>query len=154
MKKILLIVIPLLVIVTTVLGLGFMGIIKLPFLPAKKVAKKPGKAAAPVKAVVEKKPAPPPIVETPKPKPKVVPLKPDIEAGQKKLAALWNEMEPPTLVPIIKDWKDQDLAPVLMRMDADKVTELMGALDPDRASRLSRAIEAIASKPKPAPSAS
>jgi len=149
-KKVLLIVVPLLVIVSTVLGLGFMGIIKLPFLPAKKVAKKPGKAAPPAKPVVEKKPAAPTsIVEAPKPKPKVVVLKPDVEAGQKKLAALWSEMEPSALVPIVKDWNDQDLAPVLMRMDPDKVTELFGDLEPDRASRLSRAIEALASKPKP-----
>jgi len=151
-KKVLFIVLPLILLIGggVVLFLGWKGIIKLPFFPQKKVAKKTGKQTAVAKTPAAKKPDP--VIAKPDPappKPKVIPPKPDIEAGEKKLALVWNTMEAAQLVPIVQDWKDPDLAKILVRMDEDKVTELLAALDPVRASRLSRAIETVAAKPKP-----
>ncbi len=151
MKKVLFIVLPLILVIGagTVVGLNYFGFLKIPFLPHKKVVKKKDtklKVVPKAAPVVKKEPAPPP--EPQKPKPKVVVVKPDFEAGEKKLANVWSAMEAAQLLPIVKDWKDQELARILVRMDADKVTELLAGLDPDRASKLSRAIEAVAAIPK------
>ncbi len=152
MKKVIFIVLPLIVILGAgaVVGLNYVGILKIPFLPHQKVAKKTTKkttvAAKPVPPPKKADPIPPP---TPPPKPKVEVVKPDVEAGEKKLATLWEAMDAAQLVPIVQDWKDPDVARILVRMDAGKVTEFLAALDPVRASKLSRAIEAAAAKPKP-----
>jgi len=69
--------------------------------------------------------------------------KPD--QGAKKLAKLWNEMEPTALKDITKDWKEKDLAAVLNKMDNGKVAEFLGILDAKRASNLSRELQKQAS---------
>jgi hypothetical protein len=151
-KKLLLILLPFLILVSlgVVFGLNYVGILKIPFLPhMKKVVKKTGKqpvAKAPVKPAP---PKPTPVVtEAPKPKPKVVVPPPDVEAGAKKLAGLWNSMEAPQLLAIVANWKESELAHVLVKMDSDKVSELLGAMDPAKASSLSHAIQVEAAKPK------
>jgi hypothetical protein len=154
-KKVLLIVLPLVLVIGlgTVLGLGYMGVIHLPFFPHKKVVKKAGKQSVALKPIVPVKkadPTPPPPAAPPRPKPVVNVPKPDVEAGEKKLAHVWDGMESAQLVPILQDWKDPELARILIKMDPDKVTELLATIDPARASKLSRAIEAAAAKPKPA----
>ena len=77
---------------------------------------------------------------------KVESPKTDPSQGQKKLARLWNEMEIDKLVGIVANWKDDELAPVLNRMDAEKASQLLAALKPERASKLSKAIQAEAAK--------
>jgi hypothetical protein len=90
----------------------------------------------------------------PKPKPPTVdPDKPTIDPdkGAKKLAGLWNGIEVAQLVPIVKDWKDEDLVKVLAKMDPDKVAELLSALEPKRASLLSRFVQKLGSIVPPPP---
>lgn len=148
MKKVLLIVLPILLIVGVVLGLGFAGIINIPGITKKKKAKAPLVAAktAPKVAKAEARKA----AETPKAtKPvsfKVVTPPPDLVQGDRKLAEVWAEMDPTQLAKIIDDWKDQDLARVLVLMDADKVTALLAVMDSKRASLLSREIQKKASE--------
>lgn len=92
--------------------------------------------------------------ETPKPKDsqakpvvkKTEAPKTDPSQGQKKLAKLWNEMEIDKLVAIVANWKDEELAPVLNRMDPEKASQLLASLKPDRASKLSKAIQTEAAK--------
>ncbi len=146
MKKVLFIGVPLLLIIGTVLGLGFFGIIKIPYITRVKKAK-------PTAAVAKAK-APPPVVppkaET-KAATKVVDKTPptDETAGNKKLAKLWGDLDAAKLQPIVADWKDQDLAKVLVLMDSDKVGELLASMPAPKASKLSRAIQKEAAKPKP-----
>jgi len=94
----------------------------------------------------------PPKKETPKKDDKKTPPKVVVDAfenkpevGQKKLAKLWNEMEPTTLSGITKDWNEKDLAGILVRMDTAKVAEFLSSLDPKRASKLSRELQKQAS---------
>lgn len=79
------------------------------------------------------------------------PAKPDEAAadplsGQKALAKLWNTMEAPALVAIVADWSDDDLALQLSVMKADKVAELLAALKPERASKISKLLQKAATK--------
>ncbi len=67
--------------------------------------------------------------------------------GQKKLAKVWNEMDPATLLPIVEKWKDEDLALQLSVMPADKVAPLLASLKPDRASKISKLLQELAAKP-------
>ncbi len=69
----------------------------------------------------------------------------DLDAGNKKIASLWNEMDAAKLLPIIEPWKDDDLAKVMLKMDPSKVSEVLGTMKPDRASRLSKALQKLAS---------
>jgi hypothetical protein len=136
MKKALLILVPLLLVGGGAVGAAMMGIVQIPGLsPAKKKA---NAAAAygeqPDEApVVKKEPAPEP--ETPAP---------DLEKGRRALAKLWNEMDPKTLLPIVESWKDEDLAHQLRYLEADLTATLLAGMKPDRASRLSRSLQAIA----------
>jgi len=150
MKKVILIIIPI-----ALIGVGFglakAGIINLPGVSPKAKSKSAGlyKEAEDPK-VAEKKPGsststltkkslPPPTVKAEL----VTETKPEV--GVKKLAKLWNEMEAPALVSLVKDWKDSELAAVLIKMDGAKVAELLSALEPKRASSLSRELQKQAS---------
>jgi hypothetical protein len=68
----------------------------------------------------------------------------DLEKGRRALAKLWNEMDPKTLLPIVESWKDEDLAHQLRYLEADLTATLLAGMKPDRASRLSRSLQAIA----------
>jgi hypothetical protein len=152
MKKGFLIALPVLVLAIGA-GLVMGGIIKIPGLGPK--AKPKAKAAqlyteAKDPKLVEKKAtSPPPVLPkktTPPPTADTAVLvenKPEV--GQKKLAKLWNEIEVPALKDLIKDWKDPELAAVLMRMDSAKVAELLGVMDAKRASAISRELQKQAS---------
>ncbi len=78
----------------------------------------------------------------------------DPKLGQSKVAALWNEMDVASLEKTILDWKDEELAPILNAMNTEKVTELLQKIagsDAKRASRLTKALQAEASKKEPEP---
>ena len=124
-------------------GAAFMGVINIPGItPAKPKPKQEAKK--------EVKPAPKPqptdesasdkkptkvAKKDDKPKATVDPAK-----GASTVAELWNEMDTAKLVAITKDWKDNDLVPILLKMDEAKVTEYLGQIDPKKSSSLSKAI--------------
>ena len=147
MKKVLMILIPLLLIGGGVAAF-FLGLI-----PGTK--KKPAPVAA-LPAGADKKD---PTKAIDKPKGELAPslAKPvkatpkdsiDAQKGAERLADLWNQMDTETLVKIIADWKDPDLVKVLSTMDDGKVAELMTAIakdKPARASKLSKQLQQLAS---------
>ncbi|WP_457831920.1 hypothetical protein, partial [Staphylococcus aureus] len=65
----------------------------------------------------------------------------DSTLGEKKIAALWGEIEVSQLEAITKSWKNEDLARVMAKMDSAKVAEWLAAMKPDRASAISKIIE-------------
>ncbi len=148
-KKALLVVIPLLLI-GGVAGLGLMGIINIPGLTPKKKLGKNLYAAESLYG--EKKDE---VAEKPKKKKPKKPLviakveapKPDLIKGSKKIAKLWNEMEPKQVIAIAKDWKELDFARVLSNMEGTKASAILAELEPARASRLSREIQKLAAQP-------
>ena len=86
----------------------------------------------------------------PKPKPAS-----DPELGYKKAAKLWNEMSVDALVAMTKEYKGPDLARIFALMDTSKVAKVLEKLATDtkrskEAATLTKAIEKVASKPKPA----
>lgn len=109
---------------------------------------KGGKVADAKKPVNKKSTTPPPTstnkTTTPPKVDATVAVK-NPEMGVKKLAKLWNEMEPAALKDITKDWKDKDLAAILVKMDTAKVAEFLGILDSKRASSLSHELQNQAS---------
>jgi len=129
-----------------------MGVIKIPGLtPAKAVAKaadaygdKDSKIALDVKTPTEEE-----IVEEPPKKLEAVkPPEPktDPEIGAKKLAGIWNNMEPAQIVTIAATYKDEEFALVLSKMEPEVVAEVLVAMpDPKRAAKLSQQIQSIAS---------
>lgn len=134
MKKVILIVLPLLIIGGSVVGLGMAGVVNIPGLTPKKKAAPVVEAKKPEpKKEVAKKPK-----ETPKTK------SGDPAKGQEAVAKLWNEMEMKSLLPITEKWKDAELAPILAKMDNEKVVELLSGMKPERAVALTRAIQKIA----------
>lgn len=151
MKKVIIILIPI-ILLGAGAGLALTGVINIPGISPKakaKAAQLYGEAKDPV--VAEKKTETPPVVppkkETPKP-PKaeaslLVENKPEV--GQKKLAKLWNEIEAPALISMVKDWKDNEVAGIFMKMDPAKVAEILGSLEPKRASAISRELQKQAS---------
>lgn len=166
LKKVLFIGLPIVMLLSGGAAAVMLGLIKIPGLklpfgkpatvaskakPPAKSTKKPAKKTVKPKPAVKPTPKP---VKTPPPA-VVVAAKPappttDPVQGIKKVAKLWNGLDAAQLMPIVKDWKDPELAKVLTKMDADKVAELLAALPPKRASTLSRAIQREASNlPKP-----
>ncbi|MBC8064558.1 MAG: hypothetical protein H7Y17_06995 [Chlorobia bacterium] len=149
MKKALLFGLPILLLAIGA-GLVMTGVVKIPGMGAKAKAKstqlyeegkdpKVAEKKASPAAQLPKKIVPPPKVDAEV----LVDNKPEL--GQKKLAKLWNEIETPALKDLTKDWKDAELAPVLMRMDSAKVAELLSTLEPKKASSLSRELQRQAS---------
>lgn len=134
MKKVILIVLPLLVIGGTVVGLGMAGVIQIPGLSPKKKAPAPA-----VEAKVEAKP-----VAAKKPKKEPAPKSGDPEKGHVAVAELWNEMDLKALLPLTEKWREAELAPILAKMETEKVVELLSQMKPERAVTLTRALQRIA----------
>ncbi|HRI44630.1 MAG TPA: hypothetical protein PLL78_01720 [Fimbriimonadaceae bacterium] len=140
-RLILMIVGPLVLIGGGVVGAALFGVINVPGLtPAKKAKATAGAHELYADVPTPKEPAPAAKrVKPPVPKPE--PPKPDLESGAKQVAKLWNGMPTKSLLAVIKEWSDEDLARVLRKMDTDKAVELLAALDPKRASALSLLIQ-------------
>jgi flagellar motility protein MotE (MotC chaperone) len=151
MKKVIIILLPILLLGAGA-GLALTGVINIPGISPKAKAKATQLyTEATDTKVAEKKLEKPAVIvpkkENPKP-PKVdasvlVENKPEV--GQKKLAKLWNEIEAPALISLVKDWKDNEVAGIFMKMDSAKVAEVLGSLDPKRASAISRELQKQAS---------
>ncbi len=154
--KIVVILAALLAVVGGVLFAGWKGMTRIPGItPAKKAAAAQalyGEQAAAKAAEATKKPEAkkqqPPKADAQGPK-RQEPPKADLAKGRKKLAKLWEQMEPKRLAEVIADWRDDEAAPVLALMDNGKVAGLLGQLEPKRASKLSREIQKVASLPDP-----
>lgn len=70
----------------------------------------------------------------------------DPELGAKKLAGIWNNLEPTEIVRISAPYKTPELALVLSKMDAEKVAAVLTEItDTKRAATLSQEIQNIAS---------
>lgn len=69
----------------------------------------------------------------------------DPAQGAKALAKIWDEIETSKLLPITDTFKESDLAQVLFYMKKDKVANVLGAVDADRAAKLSRELQRLAS---------
>lgn len=143
MKKAIFIVLPLLLVGGGVVGAAMMGVINVPGLsPAKK------KAAA-TKLYTEEKEEEP-VVKREAPPENVEPPKPDMVRGRKALAKLWNEMDSTVIAQIAADWKDEELAQQLQYLQSEKTAEVLTTLaasKPERASKVSKLLQEIASKP-------
>lgn len=146
MKKILLIVLPLLLIAGTVVGLGFVGIIKIPGITKAKPKPKlsPDKPINTLLTMVAKLPPPPPkTAAKPADKKKVAT---DLTPGDVKLAVLWNEVPPEQLVKITEKWPPADLARVLVKMEEEKVSKYLATLAPERAALVSKEMRLLVAK--------
>lgn len=146
MKKILLIVGPLLLVGGGVVAAAMMGMIHIPGLSPEK---KKQKAAA---LYTETKEDPAPVAQKePEPTPpaaaeaEAAPL--DLDKGRKKLARLWNELEPGQILEIAADWKDDDLAKQLRFLDAGKAAEVLALMKPPQASKISKLLQELNAEP-------
>ena len=133
MKKVMLFLIPVLI-AGAVVGLGLAGVVNIPGLTPKK------KPVAKVAAKVVK-PKPKAKVEEKDDKPKI---SGDPGKGFETVAGLWNEMPTPKLLEITAKWRDEDLSPILLRMEPEKVVEYLGLLKAERAASLTKAIQKLA----------
>lgn len=136
MNKVIMFLIPVLV-GGAVVGLGLSGVVNIPGLTPKK------KPTAVAKADEKPKEAP-----KPKSKPKEEEAMPkvvgDPTKGYETVASLWNEMSTPKLIEISAKWRDEDLGPILLRMEPDKVVQFLGQIKPDRAAKLTKVIQKLA----------
>ncbi len=143
-----------LLIAGAVLGLGRAGIIKIPGLtPAKKAAQaaelyaEKSDPKIPAEPEEEEQIEEPGAVNLPPAEPEI---EPDRDAGAKKIAGIWNNMEAADIVAMGAAYEPQDFARVLSKMDPEKVAEVLSAIpDKKRAARISLAIEEIAAEPVP-----
>ena len=125
-------------------GAAMTGMINVPGLSPQKAKPKVAAKIEPPAA----KPEPAPPLEKSEPPPKVVAKEEiaiDPDLGQRQLAKLWREIETPKLLVITAKWKDAELAGVMTKMPAAKNAEILSAMPPARASRLSREIQSLAS---------
>ncbi len=140
MKKILMIVVPVLLIGGGVVGAAMMGMIDIPGLsPVKKKAK----AAASYTEAKDEKPL---VKKNPPAEPKPAETKPpelDLDKGRKKLAKLWNEMDAASILLIAADWKDDELAQQMKFLDASKASELLAQMKPAQASKISKMLQKL-----------
>lgn len=147
-----LIVIGPILLVGAVLGAGFTGMINIPGVTPKKPAAKAAemygesKEVAVEDAVPEEEPVQEeeeeeakPVVKTPE-APKT-----DPEKGAKELAKYWSSIETTSLLKIIDSFEDNELALVLSFMSKDKVAEVLSKVAPERAAKLSKELQRLAS---------
>lgn len=161
MKPVVLIII-VVVIGGAVVGAGMTGMVNIPGLtPAKKKAnaaalygtdkdKKDDKLAAKDAKAAKPKDPVPAAAPKPKPKPKVEIATTDPTLGYKKIAKLWNAMDAAKIKEQIgKGWKDDEIACVFNKMNTAKVAEVLALLDAAKAAKLTKALQAEASKLPP-----
>lgn len=81
--------------------------------------------------------------------------KPDPDKGYTKIAAVWSEIEPEKIQEILEaDYKPDAAAPILKKMDEDKVAAVFAKMPPKEAATYSAALAKESSKPVPPPPAS
>jgi len=167
-SKLIFIIIGVVVVIGLVIGLGVTGIVPIPGLTPPK--KKHAKAKGDPKVDEAKKPddAKTDVASKPKDDAKQAELKklpdakaatdklaagpkPDLDKGYAKVAAVWSEIEPAKIEAILQtDYKPETAAPILKRMDEDKVAAILTIMKPKDAAAYSDALAKEASKP-PAP---
>ena len=147
MKKILMIVVPILILGGSFLGLAMAGVVQVPGLSPRKTKppglygeKKDSKPAEKAEA-----PAPPKKEKLKVEPPKVKAEVKDESKGLKKLAQLWNNLPSAKLAEVAKEYSDKDLAPVLVAMDPEKVAEFLSLVDSKRSAKLSKELQRVAS---------
>jgi hypothetical protein len=135
-----------------IVGMGYAGVIHIPGItPPKKVKPKPTEDTlveqresndSNLQAVTPEEPAP-----QPEPSRQVEPPPPPVitqrSDGTVRLAALWSSMETEALVKLLEQWNDGDALQVLAKMDNKKLAEVLGALPPDKAARISMGIKSL-----------
>lgn len=123
MKKGVLIAVPILIL-AVLGGLVAGGVIKLPFM-AKKPAKMYGEAKDAKLAKSKEKPKP--IVVKPAPKPAPATPAPRFEPvrGDRRLAKVWNQMEPADVLRLTDGWNERDLVGVMLAMNDPQVAALL-----------------------------
>jgi hypothetical protein len=155
MKKIFAIILPILILGGAFVGLAFMGVLKIPGLTPKKLMKGKGKGVVAAKAAPAQAPPVPiaakqvPIIpakdlpqqKQPTPKVAAAPIKTDPDQGAEQLAVVWNKMDAAKFTDMLKDWKDSDVARVFLKMKPDIVAGILAAMDPKRASKVSKLME-------------
>lgn len=140
-----------------VFAAGMMGLLKLPFLKPPQVAVKPAAApattstAAPAKAPPKPTPPKPAVAARKTPKPQTPEIVVDPEKGAKHMAKLWSQMEPTALVPIAGKYRDDELARIVVKMSTESASQLLAALPAEKAVRVSREVEKLASRTVVAP---
>ena len=134
-------------------ALATMGIIKIPGVTKAKATQaanqlyEQDKKEAEIEPKTKNKAAASDPVKAKPPKVAVQAVSLDSAAGDKKLAAIWSEIETNKLQSITAKWKDADLARILARMEAAKVAEFLAGLPPAKASKLSLELRELASRP-------
>ena len=162
LKILLFVLVPLIVILGAVGGLGFIGVLDIPYVtpnlfgkpvsastnttggllyalgkPVQQLAKQADEQTLAAQKAAAKQ-VPPPAAP-----------KSDPDAGNAKLAEVWNGLEPDDLAKLTANWKLPALAQVMLKMDEDQVTKYLAAIDPKRADAVSRAIQIAASAVQP-----
>ncbi|MBI5708562.1 MAG: hypothetical protein HZC36_16375 [Armatimonadetes bacterium] len=94
--------------------------------PTAESAAEPEKTAEVASKDVEKPKAPTPV------EPEIDPL-----AGEKSLARVWKGLDAAVIAPMVRTWKDEELARQFAAMSPKQVGEILALLPPDRASKLS-----------------
>ena len=151
MKKVVVIVAPLILVVGGVVAAGIMGVINIPGLSPKKVLKQNAMYGETPDLAINRdsksEPAPKLQAEKPAVKPAEEKVEPKLDPtqGAKKLAKLWNELESKKLADIAKKWKDRELALVIASMEPEKASALLSQFDAARAATISAAIQHEAS---------
>lgn len=69
----------------------------------------------------------------------------DPALGAKKIAKVWERIEAERLAEMVKDYRDPDLAQIVVRMDPRKAADLLSTLEPARAARVSQEMQRLAS---------
>lgn len=149
MKFLVILLVALIIIGGAVIGMGFAGVVNIPGItpPKKKTEtidqpvdgsstvndlKSPeqsdDKTTEPI--VQNREATPPPIVRPAK-------------DGTERLAKLWSDIDPTSLIKIIEKYGDSDLLPVLAKMDDEKLAKVLAALPPERAAVVSRGIKTL-----------
>ena len=151
--KALFIIVPILL-VGGVLGAGYMGYIKIPGVTPKSAQGKAddmyGEGADELygEQIDDLEPLP---IEDEEPADEVTvtvePQQPDIDhdLGARQLAKIWNEIKTGDLVKIAEGYSDTELGRVMFFMQKSKVAEVLAKVDPDRAAKLSKEIQRLAS---------
>jgi hypothetical protein len=156
--KPLLIILPILIIGGTV-GAAYMGVINVPGVTPTKIEAATTAEAQPTEEEATQEQstsettedfqstAPPnPNSQTPE-LPNSQTAEPNAAQGAKSLAKYWDEISVPKLVPITETYGEKDLAQVLFFMQRSKVAELLSSVSADRAAKLSRELQQLASEP-------